>query len=205
MFVPAVGLAILLLAAACGTSGRTMQAPTAGATDPPRRADATTTSAPASANTLAPTTLFTVTSADFAPGGLIPKTATCDGEGVAPAFNWVNVPPGTVELALTVTDPDADNFVHWVVAGIPVAATAIVPGGLPDGTVQLASGAGTNTYAPLCPPAGETHTYDFTLYALTAPSGLTAASPTKDALISLASTAAGTAVLTGDYTSAKAS
>jgi len=205
MLVPAVGLAILLLAAACGTSGRAMKSPAPGATGPPRRPDATTTSAPASANTVTLTTLFTVTSADFPPGGLIPKTATCDGEGVAPAFNWVNVPPGTVELALTVTDPDADNFVHWVVAGIPVAATAIVPGGLPDGTVQLASGAGTNTYAPLCPPAGETHTYDFTLYALTAPSGLTAASPTKDALISLASTAAGTAVLTGDYTSAKAS
>jgi hypothetical protein len=91
------------------------------------------------------------------------------------------------------------------VAGIPAATTALVPPGLPTGTVQLLTSAGTNSYAPICPPAGETHSYDVTLYALTTPSGLTAASPTQDALITLASTAAGTAVLTGDYTSAKAS
>src|SRR5947209_2328748 len=114
-----VALALAVVTAACGTSGRTMQEPASGATAPPRHPDSTTTSAPASANTKVIGDLFTLTSADFPPGGKIPASASCDGAGTPPAFSWANVPAGTVELALTMTDPDADNFVHWVVAGIP--------------------------------------------------------------------------------------
>ena len=32
---------------------------------------------------------------------------------------WTAPPAGTVEMALLVTDDDADGFVHWAVAGIP--------------------------------------------------------------------------------------
>ena len=197
-------LAFAVLAAACGTSGRAMQTPAPGATAPPRRPDSTTTSAPASANTKVIGDLFTLTSADFPPGGKIPASVSCNGAGTPPAFSWANVPAGTVELALVMTDPDANNFVHWVVAGIPTTATQMVPPGLPVGTVQLLASDGKAAYAPICPPAGETHSYDMTLYALSAPSGLTSASPTQAAMVTLAQAATHTAVLTGDYTSAKA-
>ena len=196
-------LLLVAVAAACGTSGRAMQSPRPGVTAPPRKADATTSTSSAAANTQVTSTLFTVTSAAFPPGGEFPAITTCDGAGSTPTFSWANVPAGTVELVLTLTDPDAANYVHWFVAGIPPAAKGLL-GPLPAGAVQLANSAGAPAYAPLCPPPGQTHSYDVTLYALTAPSGLTSASPTKDALASVASTAVGTAVLTGDYTRAKA-
>jgi Raf kinase inhibitor-like YbhB/YbcL family protein len=205
VLAPAVlALAILGVASACGTSGRAMQSPQPGVTAPPRRADASTTTTAAGANTLVTSSLFTVTSAAFAPGGQLPKAATCDGAGATLPFSWANVPAGTVELTVTVTDPDADNYVHWFIAGIDPANKGITPGTVPTGSVELASSAGTAAYAPPCPPPGETHTYDITLYALSTKSGLTAASPTKDSLIKVASEAAGTAVLTGDYTRASA-
>jgi Raf kinase inhibitor-like YbhB/YbcL family protein len=178
-----------------------MQTPAPGVTGPPRRSDVTTTTV-AGMNTLVTSNLFTLTSSAFAPGDEIATLYTCDGEGAAPPLSWANVPPGTVELALTITDPDAGGYVHWVVAGIPATSKGIGPAALPAGTVELASSAGTNAYTPPCPPAGKSHSYDFTLYALSAPSGLTASSPTSDALIKLASeaTAGGTTVLTGSYT-----
>jgi Raf kinase inhibitor-like YbhB/YbcL family protein len=182
-----------------------MSAPAPGATAPPRKADPTTSSTAAGAAKVpATTTLFTVTSPGFEPGGEIPPTSTCDGIGTAPPFSWVNVPPGTAELVLTVTDPDAANYVHWFVAGIDPASKGMVPGALPAGAVELANSAGTAAYAPICPPPGETHSYDISLFALSAPSGLTAASATKDAMATVASTATGTAVLTGSYTRASA-
>ena len=199
-----IALAILLVTAACGTSGRAMQSPRPGVTSPPRRGDASTTTTAAGANTLVTSSLFTVTSAAFAPGGQLPTASTCDGAGTALPFTWANVPAGTVELALSVTDPDADNYVHWFVAGIDPTNHGLTPGVLPKGSVELASSAATPAYAPPCPPPGETHTYDVTLYALGTKSGLTTASPTQDALIKVASEAAGTAVLTGDYTRASA-
>jgi hypothetical protein len=183
-----------------------MQAPGPGVTGPPRRAESTTTTV-ASMNSLVTSTVMTLTSSAFAPGDEIATLYTCDGEGTAPPLSWTNVPPGTVELALTITDPDAGGYVHWVVAGLPATTQAIGGAGLPAGAVELASSAGTNAYAPPCPPPGESHGYDFTLYALSTPSGLTASSPTADALIKLASEAApgGTTVLTGSYTRASAS
>ena len=83
--------------------------------------------------------------------------------------------------------------------GIDPTTTGLGPRVAPTGSVELKNSAGTNGYAPLCPPPGQSHTYEFTLYALTAPSGLTATSDTKTAAAQVASTAAGIAVLTGSY------
>jgi Raf kinase inhibitor-like YbhB/YbcL family protein len=186
------------LTAACGTSGRGMQAPAPGATAPPRKPDVTTTTV-AGANTSVIGPLLALTSAAFPPGGDVPGTYTCDGAGGPPPLNWANIPDGTVELAVVVIDPDAGEYLHWLVAGIPVAPTSLDLASMTPAEVVLANSAGTKGYAPLCPPAGETHTYDFTLYALSAPSGLTAASDPTQALTKLATTATATAVLTGSY------
>ena len=59
---------------------------------------------------------------------------TCDDADVSPALTWSNVPSDTVELAITVTDLDADNFSHWVVTGIDprTGAKRINPDALPS-------------------------------------------------------------------------
>ena len=50
-----------------------------------------------------------------------------------------------------------------------------------------------------CPPAGETHTYVFTLFALTASAGVVAESTVEGALAALESTPGPTATLQGTY------
>ena len=55
-------------------------------------------------------------------GGAIDARFTCDGEDRSPTLIWTAPPAGTVEMALLVTDDDADGFVHWAVAGIPPTA-----------------------------------------------------------------------------------
>jgi hypothetical protein len=191
--------ALAVVVAACGTSGRSMQEPEPGATAPPRRPDITTTTAGAGVNTLVPSDLFTLASPAFVPSGLIPAEYSCDTVGNAPALTWANVPSATAELVLLVTDPEADGFIHWMVAGIDPATSGLGPRVAPPGVVELKNSAGTTGYSPLCPPQGEAHTYEFTLYALDAPSGLTPASDTKTAAAQVASTAKGIAVLTGTY------
>ena len=53
------------------------------------------------------------------------------------------MPGSTVELALTVTDTDANGFVHWVVAGLDPSVQAVTTGVVPDGAIQAKNGAGT--------------------------------------------------------------
>jgi Raf kinase inhibitor-like YbhB/YbcL family protein len=192
-------IVLALVMAACGTSGRNMQAPVPGATAPPRRADPTTSTLAGQA-TVSSAALFTLSSAAFSPGEGVPAEFSCDDVGNAPPVSWTNLPPGTVELALVIDDPDAAGFVHWLVAKIDPATTGLGPRVAPPGAIELHNSNGTAGYAPLCPPPGDTHVYDFTLYALDRPSGLTAQSDTTAALTTLATTAVGTAVLTGSYT-----
>ena len=193
-----VALALVVGVAACGTTGRNMQKPEEGATAPTRRPDVTTTTG-AGFNTLVPSELFTLTSPAFAPNGPIPVEHSCDGVGLAPPFAWANVPAGTVELVLLVNDPEANGFIHWMVAGIDPATTALGPQVAPPGSTELKNSSGVAGYAALCPPPGTSHTYEFTLYALDAPSGLTTDSDTLTAAAQVASTAKGIAVLTGTY------
>ena len=107
---------------------------------------------------------------------------TCDGDNVSPPLAWGSIPTGTVELALTDVDPDANNFVHWVMAGIDPSVQAIDAGAVPDGVVQGKNSTGSVGWTGPCPPKGPPHHYVFTLYALTAPSGLTDGVDGNDAM-----------------------
>ena len=91
---------------------------------------------------------------------------TCDGDDVSPPLSWTGAPAGTVELALLVTDDDADGFVHWAVAGIAPASGRCVEGAGPPGAVAGAERLRRAGWSGPCPPAGSPHTYRFTLYAL---------------------------------------
>jgi Raf kinase inhibitor-like YbhB/YbcL family protein len=134
------------------------------------------TTAPADATTAGvdsgPLSGFAIT-APWADGGVIDATYTCTGTNAAPTLLWAQVPPDAAELAVVVVDPDAGNFVHWVVAGINPGITGIIDGQVPDGAVQGQNGFGSVGWGGPCPPAGESHAYRFEVHALSQPSGLT--------------------------------
>jgi phosphatidylethanolamine-binding protein (PEBP) family uncharacterized protein len=174
----------LVLAAACGTSGRAMREPNREAVAPTRSTAAATSS------TFAPTSLQLVAEG-FEPGAAMPAANGCQGR--APAVRWSGVPEGTVEVAVAFADFDESDTakrVHWLVAGLPA------PAGGTEGTLAEggAAPAGAVTVAPYtgpCLPAGQTHTYNFMVFALPAPSGVTAATPAADAYRQLEEAAKG--------------
>jgi phosphatidylethanolamine-binding protein (PEBP) family uncharacterized protein len=191
--------AALVLTAGCANNFRTMRKPAPGATAPVT-ATSTVPTTQAAINTTPPPPEFVLTSSGFSPGGTIPATYTCDGPGTSPPLSWAAVPAATVELVLVVTDPQANDAIQWMVAGINPATAGVAAGATPTGGVVLANSQGTHAYEPLCPPAGQDHTFEFTLFPLTAPSGLTAASDPAAALARLSATdGAQSSVLTGDY------
>lgn len=113
---------------------------------------------------------FKVLTESFDAGGTLPVRFTCEGEDVPPSLGWENVPPTTESLALTMTDPDADGFVHWIAVGIPAHIGHITTATLPSGTIEGANDFGTTGYRGPCPPEGDhPHNYRFTLFALDKP------------------------------------
>ncbi len=116
----ALAVAAACLLAACSHDGRTL-----AAAKPDQTASIVTTS------TLDPNATFQLAT-PFGETTPIQEQYTCKGEDVSPPMSWVAVPTGTAELALVVTDSDADDFVHWVVAGMdPTIVTEIQEGAPP--------------------------------------------------------------------------
>jgi Raf kinase inhibitor-like YbhB/YbcL family protein len=145
---------------------------------------------------------FTLTSSAFADGEPIPSAQTCDGADRSPPLAWTGVPTGAGALALVVDDPDARDFVHWLVIDLPAGATGSLPGNLAAGASSPRQGRndfGRVGWGGPCPPSG-THHYRFTLSALAAPLGLNGhpdGSAVRQALRD--ATIIGRASLTGTY------
>jgi Raf kinase inhibitor-like YbhB/YbcL family protein len=141
---------------------------------------------------------FTLRSDAFADGGAIPSRSTCDGDDLSPQLSWAN-PPGQVGAYLIIVrDPDADDFVHWVLTDIPADVTE-----LPEGRGDSIGIPGQNDFGRVgwggpCPPSGE-HRYDFTLYALTGPLMLDGAITADGVDRALASNVLSTARLSAVY------
>ncbi len=156
-------VAVLSLAlAACGErSGKVLDEPVFPPPATPAPADVATETVPVSTAPL-PLTLVT----PWVDGAAIPARNTCADAGVSPAMTWSNVPAGTVELAVSVVDPDADSFVHWIVYGISPVTPGLGEGQLPEATFEWENSAGQPGWFAPCPPDGETHRYVFTVYAL---------------------------------------
>ena len=102
----------------------------------------------------------------------IPSKYTCDGVNVSPQLEWSDFPTSTKCFALICNDPDAPsgNWVHWVIANIPVAIHSFNEHVLFSGndTNAIVSGTndfGSNDYRGPCPPGG-IHHYYFRIYAL---------------------------------------
>lgn len=106
-----------------------------------------------------------VSSPDIAPGAAIPRVHTCDGDDVSPALRWSAV-DGAEGYAVTMTDPDARGFVHWVLYGLPAAVTALQQGRVPEGARAGRNDFGRRGYGGPCPPPGRgPHRYVITVYA----------------------------------------
>jgi Raf kinase inhibitor-like YbhB/YbcL family protein len=124
------------------------------------------TAAPSGGSPETPAVLPLTLVTPWVDGAMIPDRNTCADAGVSPAITWSNVPPGTVELAVSVVDVDAGPFVHWIVYGVSPAAPGLDEGRLPDGAFEWPNSSGRADWFAPCPPAGETHRYEFTVYAL---------------------------------------
>ncbi len=143
-----------------------------------------------------------MTSPAFVDGGPLDARFTCDGADVPPPLAVTQVPLGTAELALTVTDEDADGYVHWIVAGLPPTLTTIDGGQLPAGAITVRGDAGTDGWSGPCPPTGDAaHHYDFTVYALAEALGLDAGLAARDAVAVIQQAAFASDVLTATYAS----
>jgi len=114
---------------------------------------------------------FTLASTAFEAGGAIPRRFTCDGEDVSPDLTWSGAPDGTAALVLTVDDPDARDFVHWIAYNLPGSGSGTLPLGVSTAATAPPQGVndfGREGWGGPCPPSGE-HRYRFTLSALAEP------------------------------------
>jgi Raf kinase inhibitor-like YbhB/YbcL family protein len=147
---------------------------------------------------------FELNSVDFGAGQAIPIKYTCHGDNVSPGLLWRNAPPGTKYFAVVVQNPDylGRTYYNWLLYNIPANIHQ-----LPDNSEEFNSSAhelrnfnGGRSYTGPCPPAGETHSYVFTVYALRAPLHL-GNNPTGDDLIRAAKqNAIASAQLQGTFT-----
>jgi len=109
--------------------------------------------------------------------GSISARFTCDGDDLSPALTWDGVRDNAQSFALLMDDPDASGgtFTHWVIYNMDSGARGLAEG--IDKTERPDNGAigvqGRNDFGDIgyggpCPPAGDAHSYDFTLYAIDA-------------------------------------
>jgi Raf kinase inhibitor-like YbhB/YbcL family protein len=145
---------------------------------------------------------FTLTSASFEDGGMIPTECTCEGVDQSPALAWAGAPGQTRSFALIMDDPDAPSglFTHWLLFDIPATVQTL------DSGQPVVGIAGVNDfqepdYRGPCPPVGdEAHGYRFTLYALDVPSlGLSQRATRREVEGSLRDHVLGQAQLRGRY------
>lgn len=144
---------------------------------------------------------FSLSSTAFSDGGAIPKRFTCDGENVSPDLTWSGAPDGSRALALIVTDPDARDFVHWLVydmTGTPSGGLPAAVSSSPDDPPQGTNSFGKPGYGGPCPPSG-THRYRFALYSLDQPLELAGAPRISDLQAAMDGHVTGEATITGTY------
>jgi Raf kinase inhibitor-like YbhB/YbcL family protein len=159
-------VAAAIAVSACSNDGRELR-------DPVFPLPPTTTTSLPPGDTFAPVPEQPAILSMVAPwpdGATVPARHTCDDADVSPALTWTDLPPETVEVALTVTDLDADGFAHWVVTGIDPIVTGLTEGAAPTGAIEWANDFGAPGWGGPCPPAGEpAHFYLFTVHALNQP------------------------------------
>lgn len=143
-----------------------------------------------------------MTNAQFANG-----FGGCTGENKSPQLSWENPPEGTKSFAVTIYDRDANagaGFNHWLLVDIPATVTSLAQDAgnfsgakIPSGSIQTQTDAQVAGYVGVCPPDGETHHYEITVYAVSDNTlGLSDASSPSEVKMSLASKTLASSILT---------
>ena len=153
-----VVVALVLLASCSRDDGRSMKPPGAGQND-------TIATATTIGESVSDGSTMSVTG-PWANGSHIDARYTCLGEGLSPPLAWTPGPEDTQAYALTIVDMDSENTIPWVVTNIDFGTTTSPEGSAPTGGVVAKNPAGVAAYEPPCPPAGSTHTYIVSVYAL---------------------------------------
>ncbi|MDA7511301.1 YHYH protein, partial [Verrucomicrobia bacterium] len=92
--------------------------------------------------------------------------ATCEGAGVSPSVQWTNAPIGTESFAILVTEPNGPDKWWWMVYDIPNEVSSLQENETSIGTLGTNSVKNELGYEPPCFQGSGTHTYRYTLYAL---------------------------------------
>jgi len=143
-----------------------------GGGDTPNNPDGPVTDGPApdTQSPDGPASAFAITSPLYVDGAAIPSAITCDGANTSPQLEWVNAPAGTLSFAIVFTDT-TNSLIHSVIYDIPGNLSGLpadvekvfAPSDVP-GARQTRAFSNNFGYAGPCP--GQTHTYEFRIYAL---------------------------------------
>lgn len=153
----ALALVAAVILGACSTDdGRTMKPP---------RGDQGESIALAT-TTLSPSPAAMTVTGPWSNGSAIDARYTCAGLNTSPPLNWTAGPAETKSYAVVLTDLDAPDYIHWIVANIDPTTVAIGEGVIPEAAIAATNSADAIGYAGPCPPEGSTHTYDITVYAV---------------------------------------
>ncbi len=150
---------------------------------------------------------FSLSSPAFRNGERIPAKYTADGSDVSPPLQWTDPPAGTKQFALLCDDPDAPVGIwnHWVLYGLSPELRK-----LPEGrakTEKLShphATQGSNTWPKTgywgpAPPRGQTHRYQFTLFALSKELDLDPGATRDELRAAMEGSVLATATLEGTY------
>jgi Raf kinase inhibitor-like YbhB/YbcL family protein len=145
---------------------------------------------------------FAIRSAAFADGEELDPCFTADEEdAVAPPLDWTAPPPGAVELALIVEDPDVpmpEPFCHWLVWGLAPQRGQLLEGEVPPRVGKNAFG--NSEWLPPAPPSGnDPHDYVFQLFALDISLDLMPGAGRGDLIEAMEGHVLAAALLTGTY------
>jgi len=209
-----LSLVAVMVGAGCRSDGRTLREPrpdqtqsistTAASTVPVVVDDGsleTASTAPASTAVTPLEPELTLT-APWADGDPIDPRYTCDGGNHTPPLAWSQPPAGTVEIAVTLTDRDAPDFVHWVIAGITPDIIGLSEDVVPLGAQQAMNTAGRIGYFGPCPPAGSTHQYVLQVHFLGTSIGLTDGDPAAEVIPDIIDAEIGSAEVDGIFSRA---
>ena len=134
--------------------------------------------APDPYDVLPPQPAFELTSTDITDGQPLPSRFAHDsagGENVSPQLSWSGFPEQTRGFVVTCYDPDAptgSGFWHWILVGLPAGTVELptgagTPGELPPGAFHVRNDYSTLAYGGAAPPAGDVpHRYVFAVHAL---------------------------------------
>ncbi|MBT8326683.1 MAG: YbhB/YbcL family Raf kinase inhibitor-like protein [Bacteroidia bacterium] len=115
---------------------------------------------------------MTFSSGEFESGTTIPDNFTCEGLNISPQLSWSGAPAETKSYAIIIDDPDVTPaWDHWLIYNIPANVKSLV-NARTQASIQSIGGKslqnswGKYYYLGPCPPAKQTHTYSFRIYAL---------------------------------------